>query len=159
MTQHLLGSLGLYGATLIVCFASGLIPLLNAELYLVGVTTLAVHAPSQLPGLVVCAAVGQMTAKCLLYGAGMGMLELPRGRWKEKIERARARLSTWRKRPYLVYAVSSTVGLPPFYLVSLAAGALKIRFRPFCAIGLAGRIVRFGVVVAIPWIAAHGGSI
>ena len=152
MTHHLLGALGLYGGTLVVCFIAGLVPLVNAELYLVGVSMWAVHAPAQLPGVVLAAAVGQMTAKVLLYHAGMGMLELPRGRWKEKIERARAHLATWRKRPYLVYAVSSTVGLPPFYLVSLAAGALKIRFRAFCAIGLLGRIVRFGIIVAIPWL-------
>jgi len=52
-----------------------------------------------------------------------------------------------------VLAISSTVGLPPFYLVALAAGALKIGFRTFCIMGLVGRTLRFGVIAAIPWVA------
>jgi membrane protein YqaA with SNARE-associated domain len=152
VSEHLLTSLGLYGGTLVVCFVSGLVPLVNAEAFLLAVSTWAVSSPAQLPGVVVCAAVGQMTAKVLLYFAGMGVLEMPRGRYREKIERARKRVEAWRKRPYLIFAVSSSVGLPPFLLVSIVAGALKIGFRAFCLIGLAGRTLRFAVVAIIPWV-------
>ena len=147
MSDQLLAMLGLYGGTAVYCFVSGIVPFVNTEIYLIAVSKLADRA--QLPAVVACAAVGQMTAKVLLYYAGMGMFELPRGRYKAKIERASARLDRWRRRPYLVFAISATVGLPPFYLVAIAAGALKIGFRAFCAIGLAGRTVRFAVVVAI----------
>jgi membrane protein YqaA with SNARE-associated domain len=83
---------------------------------------------------------------------GLGLFELPRGRWKAKIERARMRLDRWRKRPYVVLAISSCVGLPPFLLVSVAAGALKIGIRTFCAIGVIGRTVRFAVILTLPWV-------
>lgn len=150
MTEHLLAALGLYGGTVVVCFIAGLVPLVNAEVFLVGVSMFAITSPAQLPLVAACAAVGQMTAKVMLYYAGMGMFELPRGRFRERLERARSKIERWQRRPYLIYAVSASVGLPPFYLVSLAAGALRIGFRAFCAIGLAGRFLRFAVIVAIP---------
>jgi membrane protein YqaA with SNARE-associated domain len=152
MTEQLLATLGLYGGTLVVCFISGIVPIVNAELFLVGLSMWAVKSPTQLPLIVVMAAVGQMTAKVLLYYMGQGLFELPRGRWREKIAHARTRLEKWRTRPYLIFALSATLGLPPFLLVSIAAGALKIGFRAFCAIGLAGRALRFAVIVAIPWL-------
>jgi len=152
MTDQVMATLGLYGGTLIVCFISGLVPVVNAELFLVGVSAWVVESPAQLPFVALAAAVGQMTAKVLLYYMGMGLFELPRGRWKEKIERARARMERWKKRPYAVFAVSACVGLPPFLLVSIVAGALQISFRAFCAIGLAGRYTRFLVLVLLPWL-------
>jgi membrane protein YqaA with SNARE-associated domain len=146
MTDQLLASLGLYGGTLVVCFISGLVPIVNAELFLVGISAWAVTSPAQLPLLAIAAGVGQMTAKVMLYVMGLGLFELPRGRWKLRIERARTRLDRWRKRPYLVLAISSCVGLPPFLLVSIAA-------RTFCVIGVIGRTVRFAVFLALPWVA------
>jgi membrane protein YqaA with SNARE-associated domain len=152
MTEQLLESLGLYGGTLVVCFVSGLVPLVNTELFLVGITMFAVRSTPQLAAIVLLAAIGQMTAKVALYYAGMGMSELPRGKAREKIARARARLERWQKRPYLIFALSASVGVPPFLIVSVLAGALKIGFRAFCLIGLAGRTARFAVIVAIPWL-------
>jgi membrane protein YqaA with SNARE-associated domain len=152
VTDHLIGVLGLYGGTLVVCFLSGLIPVINAELFLVGVSKFAVSSPTQLPGVVIAAAVGQMTAKVILYYAGMGLVELPRGRFKTQIEKARGKLASWQKRPYFIMAVSACFGLPPFLLVSIVAGALGIRFRAFAAIGLVGRALRFGFFAVLPWI-------
>jgi membrane protein YqaA with SNARE-associated domain len=149
MAEDILTALGLYGGTLVVCFIAGLVPLVNAEVFLVGLTMWAVQSPAQLPAIVVLAAVGQMTAKVLLYYAGLGMFELPRGKWRVRIDRARARIDRWKERPYIVYGISSVVGLPPFYLVSLVAGALRINFTLFCVIGLAGRALRFAILVAI----------
>lgn len=158
MTTHILASVGLYGGTFIVCFLAGLIPLINAEVFLVGVALLAVSSPAPLPAIVLLAALGQMVAKIVLYYAALGMLELPSGKRKEKIEKARARIEKWRNKPKMVLAVSATLGLPPFYLVSLAAGALKIRLRTFFAIGMAGRIVRFAVIIASAWLWKSPGS-
>lgn len=152
MTHDLLTALGLYGATLVVCFLAGLIPIVNAEVFLVGVSIWAVKSPDQLPAIILLAAVGQMLAKVILYYAGMGMFELPTGRWKERIDKARAKLTRWEKQPYLVYASSASLGLPPLYLTTFAAGALRINFTLFCLIGLLGRIARFSVIVIIPWL-------
>jgi membrane protein YqaA with SNARE-associated domain len=152
MTDELLATLGLYGGTLVVCFISGLVPIVNAELFLVGISAWAVTSPAQLPLVAVAAGVGQMSAKIILYFMGLGLFELPRGRWKAAVERARLRMDRWRRRPHVVLALSATVSLPPFLLVSIAAGALRIGFRTFCAIGLIGRTLRFGVILTIPWL-------
>jgi membrane protein YqaA with SNARE-associated domain len=152
MTHEVLQTLGLYAGTLVVCFLAGLIPLINAEVYLVGISIWAVKRPEQLPAIVILAALGQMIAKVILYYAGMGMFELPKGKWRDRIERARKYLDRWQKQPYLVYAASASLGLPPLYLTTFAAGAMRINFSLFCLIGFTGRVLRFAVLVAIPWI-------
>ena len=55
--------------------------------------------------------------------------------------------------------ISAFTGLPPFYLVSVAAPALGVPFRTFLAVGLAGRLLRFGVLVALPLLIAHSSRI
>ena len=153
VADDLLAMLGIYGGTFVVSLIAGLVPLVNAELFLVGLVRLAIDHSSQLPLLVVLAAAGQMAAKIGLYHAGRGMLELPRGRYRAKVEAVRAKLDAWKTKPYIVYGTSSVLGLPPFYLTVLAAGAMRIRFLAFLLIGLAGRLLRFAVLVAITWAA------
>jgi membrane protein YqaA with SNARE-associated domain len=48
-----------------------------------------------------------------------------------------------------VLATSAVLGLPPFSIMATAAGVLAIRVRAFCAIVLAGRALRFALVLAI----------
>jgi membrane protein YqaA with SNARE-associated domain len=52
-------------------------------------------------------------------------------------------------RPNVVLAMSAVFGLPPFSIISTAAGALAIRMRTFCAVVAAGRAIRFTALVAI----------
>ena len=49
-----------------------------------------------------------------------------------------------------VVFLSALVGFPPFFVVSLAAGALGVEFRRFFAAGAIGRLVHFTVVACIP---------
>jgi membrane protein YqaA with SNARE-associated domain len=153
VTDELLAMLGIYGGTFIVSIIAGLVPVVNAEVFLVGLIRLAVERPQQLPAIVLAASLGQMVAKIGLYYAGQGLLELPRGRYREKIQTVRGKLERWKTKPYLIYGLSSVFGLPPFYLTVLAAGAMKIRLRAFLVIGLAGRLIRFGVIAALAWVA------
>jgi len=161
VTDDLLAMLGIYGGTFVVSIIAGLVPLVNVELFLVAVVRLAVDHASQLPVLVVLAATGQMVAKIGLYHTGRraswhasrGVVGRPSGRAQRSLEAARERIERWRTKPYAVYAVSSVAGVPPFYLTVLAAGALQLRFRAFLAIGLAGRLLRFAVLVALAWAA------
>jgi membrane protein YqaA with SNARE-associated domain len=153
VTEDLVAMLGIYGGTFVVSMIAGLVPVVNAEVFLITLVRLAVDRSSQLPAIVLAAAAGQMVAKIGLYRAGQGMFDLPRGQHHEKIEKVRGKLERWRTKPYLVYAVSSVLGLPPFYLTVLAAGALKIRFKAFLGIGLGGRVLRFACLVGITWAA------
>jgi membrane protein YqaA with SNARE-associated domain len=153
VTDDLLGLFGIYGGTFFVAMLAAIVPFVTVEVFLVGVIRFAVDRASQLAWLVILAAVGQMLAKIGFYYAGRGLLELPRGRFRDRLEKARAKLESWRARPRLIYGVSSLVGLPPFYLTVLAAAAMHIQFRAFLAIGLAGRMTRFAVIAALAWVA------
>jgi membrane protein YqaA with SNARE-associated domain len=55
-----------------------------------------------------------------------------------------------------VVFVSSLVGFPPFYLVSVAAGALEMAFGPFLALGSVGRLLHFGVIAWLPHVVRLG---
>lgn len=151
MTHQLVATFGLYVGTFLVCLIGGLVPVFNTEIYLVGVVKWGIDSPAPLPALVILASAGQMIAKIILYYAALGLFEMPRGTRRSKIEKAREMMEKWRKSPKLVLFISSAVGLPPLYLVSLAAGALKIRMPTFIAITMTGRLIHFAVVVGLAW--------
>ena len=152
MTDSVIALFGIYVGTFVFCFGSGLVPIFNAELFLVAVSTWGVSSLAPLPLIVLLAAAGQMSAKIILYYTARGALERATGRRKAQIDRARIKMDKWRQRPNWYLLISSTFGLPPFFIISLLAGALKIRLRAFLAIGAVGRVVRFAFIVAVPWI-------
>lgn len=150
--------LGVPLATFVWCMTSGVFPLVNAEIFVVGVA--AVTPASRLWTIVVFATAGQIVAKTFMYGVGRGVIRLPLGnRRKIDLEVARARIAQWRSTDLLVF-VSAALGLPPFYVTSILAGTLRFSFPRFFGFGLAGRLVRFSVLVAVPsvgrWIAGGG---
>jgi membrane protein YqaA with SNARE-associated domain len=57
--------------------------------------------------------------------------------------------------PFTLVFVSSALGIPPFYVVSILAGALQIQFSRFLGAGLCGRLVRFGLLALIPGLAVR----
>jgi len=146
--QTLATDLGIPGGTLLVCFVGGLVPIINAEVWLVAIT-LSVSTVAPLPLMVAMAVVGQLIAKSLLYVGARGALRLAPRRYQDALARARGHLVHWRKKPLAVLWLSTTVGLPPLYLVALVASALEIRFRTFVLVGLVGRTLRFGTVVVL----------
>jgi membrane protein YqaA with SNARE-associated domain len=52
--------------------------------------------------------------------------------------------------------LSAVFGLPPFYLVSIAAGMLGVAFGRFLAIGIVGRLIHFGTIAFVPHLAWRG---
>jgi membrane protein YqaA with SNARE-associated domain len=149
-SESLLGSIGIYGASMIISFIAGLVPILSIEVFL-GLAT-ALLKPSY-PAIVLCcalAAVGHQIAKTITYYAGVGALE--RGRMKKKLDKVRPKLEKWNKAPKLVLALSGTIGLPPLYILCFIAEPLmKITIVPYTLIVMSTRFVRFAVVmVAIP---------
>ena len=131
---------------------SSLVPLVNAELLLMG---LALASPRAAPLLVVVMAAGQMVGKSVLFLGG-GRLTRAHPRIP-----ARALAPGWPHAPGRapLIGISAFTGLPPFYLVSIAAPALGVSFRTFLAVGLAGRLLRFGALVALPQLLAHSTRI
>jgi membrane protein YqaA with SNARE-associated domain len=141
--------IGYCGGSFAVGLVSGLVPALNTEAYLLMIVALAPR------GVVVPAVVfvtlGQMLAKALLYLAGSGALGSrflsARGERLAGLER---RLASMRTGAAAVLFSSALTGIPPFYLVSVAAGSLRYSLARFLLVGGSGRLLRFAAIVALP---------
>lgn len=148
-----------FGWIVLACFGltvlSAIVPWVNAEVIVLSLPLLA-PSPAGLAALVLVATAGQMSGKCVIYLAGRrGGQVIPEraritaGRWSERL-RARPRQTA-----ALVF-VSSVVGLPPFYVMSLVAGALGMNFVVFLLAGTTGRLIRFGTLVLVPQFFING---
>jgi membrane protein YqaA with SNARE-associated domain len=135
------------------CFSlsilSALMPWVNGEVLLL---SLSAFAPSRyaLALLVILTSAGQMTGKCILYWASRGVIPIKKGRlgkslnsWKERFERSPSKVMG-------IVFISALSGIPPFYVITLLSGALRLRFGRFLAVGTIGRLLHFGVLVLIP---------
>lgn len=143
---------------LVIAFVSALVPVVNIEAYLGLRAALADVNDVWLLGLV--AAAGQMVGKVIWFYIGASSLQW--GWIKRRVEKpkAQARLATWQtrteERPLLagtlVFA-SAVTGLPPFAIVAVLAGQLRMNLALFFALGLAGRWLRFSAVLgSVGWL-------
>jgi len=143
----LVGALG-------ICLLGGFLPWVNTEAAVVGAAWLL--PPAFVPLLVLGAALAQVLAKGTLYSLA---------RWapNRMPQRARAQLErvselAWRRRSLaLTVLVSSTLGVPPFYLVSLGCGAVALSFRVFLAAALTGALARYAVL-SLATVLVRGGA-
>jgi membrane protein YqaA with SNARE-associated domain len=147
MSDALVRELGIPLATFLACLLSTVIPVIHAELFLIAVSALS--PPAALPGLALLAALGQMLGKSAMYVGGDGIRRAS-ARLQRATARYRRKMERWRHGDAGLVLVSSFTGLPPFALISVVAGAFEIRFRTFFLFGFAGRLGRFGIVLALP---------
>jgi membrane protein YqaA with SNARE-associated domain len=141
----------LIGAAL-TCSLGGILPWVNSEV--VVLASAALLPPATLPLLVGVCATGQMSSKAVVYGVT---------RWAPHLlpERARsvlARAEQYRDRRRLLIGavlVGSAVSVPPFYLVTLASGLLRVSFPLFVLVGLFGTLARYSFLV---WAACSLGA-
>jgi membrane protein YqaA with SNARE-associated domain len=131
--------------------ASALLPLINIEAILaVTISQQDDHAVA----LVVAATLGQMVGKILWY---WGAVEVERAPWvRRQLEKpkAQATLQRWHERaegrPWFtggLLFVSAFTGFPPFAVLSVLAGQLRMSLTLFLALGLVGRWLRFAAVL------------
>ena len=142
--------LELLTATFLVCLGSAIVPLVNTEIYLLGVSALA--GPAALPAVVLSATAGQMLGKSILYFAGTGVPLLP-PRFRQVAPALAARVAAHPGGATGVVLFSAFSGIPPFYGVSLVAGGLGWSFARFLLTGCCGRGLRFALVVTLPQLA------
>lgn len=147
------------GLTFGYSLLSALIPVFNAELYLIGLAAKQPQLPWWLLGIT--AATGQMVGKLVFYYAGRGSIALP-ARLRRKSDKERTgRFARWfarfrdtaRERPawaFAVLLVSAAVGLPPYAASAVLAGVARVNLSVFLVSGLLGRAVRFGAIAASP---------
>lgn len=148
MLEALQDTGGIYVALFVVALVSGVFPLVNSELALIGI---AIHGTTmpQLLVLAVIVAIGQTVTHTTLYLSARGIATLGatrRAKLHARIERARVAVARWGDKSLLLLFASATLGLPPMMLVAIVAGALGIRLRTFVLIGLAGRALRFASI-------------
>lgn len=139
-------------AVLGVGVLSALLPLVNIEAYL-GVRG-AVADVDRLWLLGFVAALGQMVGKVVWYYLGASALSWGWVRRKVETPKAQARLETWRRRTHErpvvaggLVLLSAFSGLPPFAVVAVVAGQLRMQLALFFTLGLVGRWLRFALVL------------
>lgn len=150
------------GSLLAIAFVSAMVPLVNIEAYLGLRAAVAEVDDVWLLGFV--AAAGQMVGKVLWYFIGSSSLEW--GWIKRRVEKPKSqeRLVRWRtrteERPLLAGAlvfVSALTGFPPFAILSVLAGQLRMQLSLFVLLGLAGRWLRFSAILGgVAWLNQSG---
>jgi membrane protein YqaA with SNARE-associated domain len=136
------------GGYFVLAVVSAVVPWVNAEVLMLSAVPWA--SPPLLLALVVSVTLGQMAGKSVVFWlsrrAGARARSEPHpllGRWRERLE-SKPRSAT------VLTFVSSLVGFPPFFLVSIAAGTFGMTFGRFLAAGTAGRAAHFAVVAFAP---------
>jgi len=142
---------GYFGLALV----SAVLPWVNAELLMLSAVPLA-GSPTQLGMLVGAVTAGQMSGKATMYWMARSTTRPLGPRLQLALDRWRARLERRPGSALAVTFVSSTTGLPPFYLVSMVAGTLRMAFGRYLAVGLLGRLLHFGIVAFLPHLAWRG---
>lgn len=149
---ELITQFGPYAATFIFCVFSGLIPVVNAELYLVSISALLSDSLIQLLIIILLATLGQMVAKSVMFFASQGVVKVSTKKQpsQAKIDQVRQKMEKWGSQSNWFIFVSGWSGFPPFFIVSIVAGLLKFKFVNFFLFGSAGRFIRFSLCIGIP---------
>ncbi|OQO94983.1 hypothetical protein B1813_02665 [Saccharomonospora piscinae] len=157
-----------------VAFGTSVLPVMSAELFVIGLLT----SDPTLPwlGIGATVAVGQVAGKLLYYLAARGSIRLPsamhraqrrgrepkppsprRERWRLRTKRLRMLIEAVRERCHrhphwmtTTYGVSAVFGLPPYMATTVLAGLARMRLSLFLTVGLLGRFVRFSTLAAAP---------
>jgi membrane protein YqaA with SNARE-associated domain len=132
-----------------IAVVSAIVPWVNAEVVMLSAAPLA-RTQVQLAALVALVTLGQRTGKSIMYWISRKAARPRAPRVQQAIDRWQERFQRHPGSALGVMAISSTVGLPPFYVVAIAAGALHVPFGRFLAVGTAGRLVHFALLALVP---------
>jgi membrane protein YqaA with SNARE-associated domain len=135
----------------VVAIVSALLPWVNAELML-----LAVAAPltsiADLLVVVLAVTAGQVSGKSALYWiARRTSGNMSNGRFGQAVERWREACDKRQRSTQTMMMLSAIFGLPPFYVTTVAAGALRVGFDQFLAAAIVGRLLHFAAVALAPF--------
>ncbi|MCY9785479.1 hypothetical protein KIK06_16455 [Nocardiopsis sp. EMB25] len=137
---------------------SGLVPVINIEVYLVGAVALTDGGAPTLAAMAAAAGLGQALGKLPYYYVGRGSISLPwlrrraatPGRWTERAARWRDRAQEQPVWGVGLVALSSFASVPPFVVVSVLAGVVRQNVMVFFLVTWVTRTARFLVVVFAP---------
>lgn len=141
-------------ALLGVSVASALLPLINIEVYLVGLAALS--GAERLWLLASVGGFGQMLGKVLWYYLGANSLRWGWVRKKVETPKAQAKLELWRGRTHdqpllgaLLLATSGFSGFPPLAVVAVLAGQLRMNLALFASVTFVSRTLRFAAFLLL----------
>ena len=150
--NQIIHAFGLYLASMVVGFSSALIPVINVEAYLLLIGYL-VH-DSRLSVLLILVTFFHLLGKTVLYLVGRGSLRLNLFNLEERVERARKKYKIVRIGSLWTILISALTGIPPFYVITILAGTMKIKLWQFFSLGLFGRLIRFSILLYLPQLVA-----
>lgn len=145
-----------------IAIVSAVCPLVNLEVYMAGVGAFGEDVGFW--PVVLMAAFGQATGKLLWYQIGRSSMhwnfiqkKTQSPRWKRQFDRVKSQTE---RRPWMgtgLVFMSASVGLPPLAIMSVLTGQLHFNRLLFFATTVAGRSLRFAMVLGgAAWL-AHAG--
>ena len=94
--------------------------------------------------------LGHVAAKLPWYALGRHADRVVGGVGAKYVARAKAMLDARPTYGIGVLGLSAVLSVPPFHLAAIGAGLVRLPFVPFVTTCLAGRLLRFGVLVTAP---------
>ncbi|MGH8794621.1 MAG: VTT domain-containing protein [Stackebrandtia sp.] len=144
----------LFAATFCYCVVSALVPVVNAEAYVGGAGALPGNAA--VLAVAAVAAAGQMVGKLAYFWLGQNSLNWPwirnkteSPKWKAAFDRWQRRIDGNRWSAGGILFASASAGLPPFAVMSVLAGQLRMSLPLFLVVGFVGRFARFAAVLGL----------
>jgi membrane protein YqaA with SNARE-associated domain len=136
--------LGYFGTGII----SAILPWVNSELLVASIPAVAMSR-TVATNLMLMVTAGHMTGKTFIYWTSRAGSRILQPRIERAVSRWSEKLRTRPRRAVLLLLVASTVGLPPFYVMTLVAGALRVNFVIFIVTGTVGQLIRFSAVLML----------
>jgi membrane protein YqaA with SNARE-associated domain len=152
MVGWLLGTAG-------TALVGSVLPVVNIELYLIGVLSVVDGLPWW--ALALAATVGQLAGKTLFFLAGRGSVRLGErlgrmtrwgkdhrtARWLEQFRRKAEHRPVW---GLAVLFLGAVTGIPPFTVMSFVSGTAGVRLLGFLGVSFVGRAAHFLAVAGAP---------
>ncbi len=136
------------GAAFLVGLTTGLFPFALAEA--TALAAGAIASPFERTGVLIAFTAGHVLGKMAWYAAARAERWIRHPKIRAQIEKARVAAARHPIAGVGVIASSATLSLPPFHLLTLAAGIVKAPPVRFALVAFAGRLVRFGAIAAFP---------
>lgn len=139
----------MYATCFGLSIVSALLPWVNGEVLVLSYSAFA-HSPWERVVLALLASSGQIVGKCVLYWAGRGAIPLGSGKIGRIINSCEEKFTRSSLRPMWLVFFSALSGIPPFYIITVLAGAFRLKFSHFIAVGAGGRLLHFGILALVP---------
>ncbi len=119
---------------------AGFLPWPGAEAILIGAALLV--SPQALVPLVIVSTAAQMLAKTSLYAAARWAPKYLPKKSREFIDQAE-KYRQRRKTMTMILLASASLSVPPFFVVTIASGTLRVPFGMFIGAGFGGIVSRY----------------